>query len=84
MTTGEIEELLFDDKYMLGFFSWDPNGTSLLLQRFPDPVALNDPENRGIPELWILDITTKALILDITTKALTKVADNAMFGRWLP
>lgn len=75
MATGEIEELLFDDKYMLGFFSWDPNGSSLLLQRFPDPVALNDPENRGIPELWVLDITTKAL---------TKVADNAMFGRWLP
>jgi hypothetical protein len=75
MATGETETLLFDERYMLGFFSWDPNGTALLLQRFPDPVALNDPENRGIPELWILDVNTKAL---------TKVADNAMFGRWLP
>jgi Tol biopolymer transport system component len=75
MTTGETETLLFDEQYMLGFFSWDANGTSLLIQRFPDPVALNDPENRGIPELWILDVPTKAL---------TKVADNAMFGRWLP
>lgn len=75
VATREIETLLFDEHYMLGFFSWDPNGNALLIQRFPDPVALNDPENRGIPELWVLEVNTGAL---------TKVADDAMFGRWLP
>ena len=72
---GNAQELLVDPEYQLGIFVWDPNGTQLLLQRFPDPVAMNDPNNPGLPEIWTIDIATKKLV---------KVADNAFYPRWIP
>jgi Tol biopolymer transport system component len=72
---GSVEELLVDPKYNMGTFVWDPNGMQLLLQRFPDPVAMGDPENPGKPEVWTIDVATKTLV---------KVADDAFFPRWVP
>lgn len=72
---GSSEELVYDPQYQNGFFSLDPTGTQLVIQRFPDPVAMNDPNNMGIPEIWMLNIQTKALV---------KISDNAIFPRWVP
>lgn len=72
---GSVEPLLVDPKYSNAFFSFDPTGAQLVIQRSPDPVAMNDPTNLGLPEIWALDLETKAL---------TKVADDAFVGRWVP
>ncbi|MEZ4672065.1 MAG: Ig-like domain-containing protein [Anaerolineae bacterium] len=72
---GSSEPLLVDARYQNGFFSLDPTGTQLVIQRFPDPVAMNDPNNMGIPEIWVLSLLDKSL---------TKVTDNAIFPRWVP
>jgi Tol biopolymer transport system component len=72
---SSVQEVLVDPKYQLGSFVWDPNGQQLLLQRFPDPVAMGDPNNPGKPEVWTVDIATKAL---------TKIADDAFLPRWVP
>ncbi len=72
---GSVVELLQDPRYQNGFFSMDPTGTQLVIQRFPDPVAMNDPTNLGIPEVWTLDMTTGQL---------TQVALDAMLPRWVP
>jgi len=72
---SSVQEVLVDPKYQLGSFVWDPNGKQLLIQRFPDPVAMGDPNNPGKPEVWTIDVTTKAL---------TKIADDAFLPRWVP
>lgn len=72
---GHVEELLYDPAYQLGIFVWDPNGAQLVLQRFPDPMAMNDPTNPGKPEVWTIDVATKALV---------KIADDAFYPRWVP
>lgn len=72
---GAVEDLVQDPRYGNGFFSFDPAGSALVIQRFPDTVELDDPNNRGLPEIWVLNLQTKALL---------KVADNALIGRWVP
>ncbi len=72
---GSVEPLVVDPKYGNSFFTFDPTGTQLVIQRFPDPVAMNDPTNLGLPEIWTLDMSTDTL---------TKVAGNAFFGHWVP
>ncbi len=72
---GQSEPLIVDPNYQNGYFSLDPTGTHLVLQRFPDAVALNDPNNPGLPQVWAFDLQTKALV---------KVVDNAYFPRWVP
>ncbi len=72
---SSVEEILVDPNYQLGTFVWDPNGTQLVLQRFPDPVAMGDPNNPGKPEIWIVDVATKTL---------TQIADDAFLPRWVP
>jgi Tol biopolymer transport system component len=72
---GSVRELLVDPKYQTGAFVWDPNGTQLLLQRFPDPMAMGDPNNPGRPEVWTIDVATGTL---------TKIADDAFFPHWVP
>ncbi len=72
---GDSVPLVVDPAYQNGYFSLDPTGTLLVMQRFPDPVVMNDPNNLGLPEIWTYDIQTKAL---------TKVSDNAFVPRWVP
>lgn len=72
---SSVQEILFDPQYQLGAFIWDPNGTQLVIQRFPDPVAMGDPNNPGKPEIWTVDVATKKL---------TKIADDAFFPDWVP
>ncbi len=77
--TGKtIETLLYDPAYGNGFFSFDPTGTQLVVQRFAETSdasensSVNSP---GVPGIWTLDLQSKAL---------KKVADDALFGRWVP
>ncbi len=72
---SKAEPLVVDPDYQNGFFALDPTGTQLVVQRFPDAVAMNDPNNRGLPQIWTYDMQTKALV---------KVVDNAYFPRWVP
>lgn len=72
---GTVEPLVVDAQYQNGFFSLDPTGTQLLIQRFPDPVMMNDPNAGVTPEIWALDMQTKTLV---------KVAANAFLARWVP
>lgn len=72
---GSVEPLLVDPLYQNGFVMFDPTGTQLVVQRFPDPVAMGDPENPGMPEIWILDMVTREAV---------KVADDAFVPRWVP
>jgi Tol biopolymer transport system component len=72
---GTIETLVEDPRYGNGFFSFDPGGSALVIQRFPDRVEFNDPNNLGLPEIWVLNLQSKTLL---------KVADNALLGRWVP
>jgi len=72
---SSVEPILVDDRYQNGFFSWDPTGAQVLVQRFPDALAMNDPVNPGLPEIWTIDVQTKAAI---------RVAEDAFNGRWVP
>jgi len=72
---SKAEPLVVDPDYQNGFFSLDPTGSQLVIQRFPDPVSMNDPNNLGLPQIWTYDMQTKALV---------KVVDNAYFPRWVP
>lgn len=72
---GTIQPLVVDAQYQNGFFSLDPTGTQLLVQRFPDPMMMNDPNAGVTPEIWALDMQTQTLI---------KVAANAFLARWVP
>lgn len=72
---GSVEPLLVDARYQNGFFVFDPTGAQLAVQRFPDAVAMNDPNNPGLPEVWVLDLATREAV---------KVADDAFVPRWVP
>jgi len=72
---SSAEPLIVDPDYQNGFFSLDPTGSQIVLQRFPDPIAMNDPNNQGLPQIWTYDMQTKALL---------KVADNAFVPHWIP
>jgi Tol biopolymer transport system component len=72
---SKAEPLIVDPDYQNGIFALDPTGTQIVLQRFPDPVAMNDMNNQGLPEIWTYDMQTKALV---------KVSDNAFVPRWVP
>ncbi len=72
---SKAEPLIVDPNYQNGYFSLDPTGSQIVLQRFPDPVAMNDPNDQGLPEIWTYDMQTKALV---------KVSDNAFVPRWVP
>lgn len=69
-----VEPVLVDPAYNNGYFSFDPTGTQLVIQRFTVGTDMGD-DQQGLPGIWTLDLNTKAL---------TKVADNALFGRWVP
>jgi hypothetical protein len=75
LADGSTEPLVVDPRYQNGFFSLDPTGAQLLIQRFPDPVAMNDPTAGVRPEIWALDLQTKDLV---------RVAENAFLARWVP
>lgn len=72
---GSVEPLVVDPLYANGIFSFDPTGTHLVIQRFPELTASGEANNTGTPEIWTFDLTTKEL---------TQVARDSFFPRWVP
>ncbi len=69
--TREASPLLVDPAYSHGFFSYDPSGQMIVLQRFPfEPQTASSSS----PQVWTLDVTTGALTL---------ISDNAFHPRWV-
>lgn len=73
--SGDVTPLIEDPRYFNGFFSWDPQGDSLVIQRFPELTEDGQVNNNGRPEVWIYHVNTGEL---------TRVATNAYFPRWVP
>lgn len=73
--TGAARALTDDPRYTNMYFWWDPTGTQLVMQRFPELDAQMQPNLTGKPEVWTLDTITGALTL-ITT--------DGMLPRWVP
>lgn len=72
---GSVEQLTDDPRYANAFFSWGPAGDQLVIQRFPELTEDGQPNPAGRPEIWVMDVATRAL---------TKIADNAFHPRWAP
>lgn len=72
---GSVDQLTDDSRYANGFFSWDPTGAMLVVQRFPELDADGNPNTAGRPEIWSLDVASRDL---------TRLADNAFHPRWVP
>ncbi len=73
--TGNAEPLVTDERYAHGFFEWTPNGTQLVMQRFPQLTETGEVNTGGRPEVWTYNLETDTL---------TQVADNGFFPRWVP
>jgi Tol biopolymer transport system component len=73
--TGAVEPLVVEDRYFNGFFSWDPQGRQLAIQRFPERTATGELNSAGRPEIWIYDMDETRLTL---------IAENAYLPRWVP
>ncbi len=71
---SSVEPLVVDASYANGFFSFDPNGRELVIQRFPQADALQNP-TAARTEIWTYDLASGALI---------KIAENGFFPRWVP
>jgi Tol biopolymer transport system component len=72
---GSVTPLVVDARYANGFFSWDPTGEQLVIQRFPELDENGDQNLSGRPEVWIYNLTTGAL---------TMIAQNANRPQWVP
>ena len=73
--TGDVEPLVTEERFFNGFFSWDPQGEQLVIQRFPELTITGEPNSDGRPEVWTYDMESGEL---------TFVAENAYFPRWVP
>ena len=69
LTTGNAVPLIEDQGYSQSNLVLSPTGDRLLFQRF----SITKPGART--EIWMYDFATRAL---------TKLIDNATFGRWIP
>jgi Tol biopolymer transport system component len=73
--TNQLNELIFDERYFNGFFSWNPEGSELLIQRFPELTDTGDFNQNGRPEVWTYRLADGRL---------EQVAQNAYLPHWIP
>ncbi len=73
--TGEAEPLVVDERYAHGFVHWDPTGTQIVMQRFPQLTEDGEVNNSGRPQIWTYSMETDELV---------QVAENGFFPRWVP
>ena len=73
--TNQLDELVFDERYFNGFFSWNPEGDELLIQRFPELTESGDYNQNGRPEVWTYRLSDGSL---------NQVAQNAYLPHWVP
>lgn len=72
---GMTQPLTDDPRYANAFFSWDPTGTWLVIQRFPELDANMQPNTEGRPEVWTLNVDSGELVM---------IASNVYHPRWVP
>lgn len=73
--TAEVDPVTDDPRYANQFFWWDPTGTQLVLQRFPELDENMQPNIMGRPEIWTADLVSGELTL---------IAENGFLPRWVP
>jgi Tol biopolymer transport system component len=72
---GTARPISDNSHYVNGFFSWDPTGQQLALQRFPGFGAAGQINTDDRPSVWTYDLETNTF---------TEVAKNSFFPRWVP
>ncbi len=73
-SNGDAKPLAVDPAYATGAFAWEPDGTRLVIQRFPavaNPVAGREAR----PSLWVLDTATGQI---------SKLVADAFLPAWVP
>lgn len=75
VNAGTVTELIYDERYIHSFFSWSPDGTQLLMNRFPALDENGDPNADGKLEIWTYDMATGDL---------TRLIEDAYQPRWVP
>jgi Tol biopolymer transport system component len=70
-----IEPLIYEPRYFNGYFSWDPLGQMIVMQRFPEMTEDGQPNNNGRPEIWTYHLANDELL---------QAAENGYFPRWIP
>lgn len=73
--TGETAPLIFDARYTHARPYWSPDGTQLLVQRFPQLDADGELNASGTIETWLYDMASGELSL---------LVENAYNARWVP
>ena len=73
--SSEVQPLIEEERYYNGFFSWDPQGEQLVVQRFPELTETGEMNSTGTPEIWTYDMETEQL---------TQVVENGYLPRWVP
>ena len=75
VATRQIKLLTDDPRYSNLAFWWNPTGTALVLQRFPELDVHLQPDANALPEIWTLDVKSGESSM---------VASNGFLPRWVP
>ena len=75
VATRQTTLLTDDPRYSNLAFWWNPTGTALVLQRFPELDAHLQPDANALPEIWTLDVKSGESQM---------VATNGFLPRWVP
>jgi Tol biopolymer transport system component len=74
MVTSEISPLIVDERFSTFFFSWNADGTQLVMQRFQQLNDEGEIFSGGRPEVWTYNIETRKL---------TRITDNGERPLWV-
>ncbi len=75
LATSDATPITDDPRYANAFFWIDPTGTQVLVQRFPELGEDMQPDPLARPEIWTIDLETRAG---------TMIAHNGYLPRWVP
>jgi Tol biopolymer transport system component len=75
LRTNQTSLLTQDPRYSNISFAWDPTGTQLVIYRFPELGEDMKPDALARPQIWTLDVASKAL---------QELANNAFKPNWVP
>ncbi len=75
MKTKAAQPITTDPHYSNILFWWDPTGSALVVQRFPQFDANMQPNPTGKPEIWTIDAATGKGIM---------VANDGYLPHWVP
>jgi dipeptidyl aminopeptidase/acylaminoacyl peptidase len=75
LATLDSTPITDDPRYANAFFWIDPTGTQVLVQRFPELDENMEPDPLARPEIWTIDLETRAGAM---------IAHNGYLPRWVP